>query len=91
MFLIERGRWGHRRLDVIERKCTLCGVIESEYHCLIECPRYKDARIGCVPEYLKRKPSMFAFVNFIKCENEIEFRKVGLLCLKVMKEHQKYV
>ena len=74
-----------------ERKCTLCGVIEDEFHCLIECPRYMNARKGCVPERLKKRPSMFEFVNFIKCQNELEYRKLGLLCLRVMKEHKAYV
>ena len=91
LFLIERGRWGNRRLTLPERKCTLCGVIEDEFHCLIECPRYMNARRGCVPDRLKRRASMFDFVNFIKCQNVLEFKKLGLLCLKVMKEHKRYV
>ena len=83
--------WGNRRLTLPGRKCTLCCVIEDEFHCLIECPRYMNGRRGCVPDRLKRRASMFEFVNFIKCQNVLEFKKLGLLCLNVIKEHKKYV
>ena len=38
---IEAGKWVRvNRAPVNERKCTLCNVIEDEYHFVIECQRY---------------------------------------------------
>jgi len=91
LFNIERGRWGHRKLPIENRICSHCNVIEDEYHCLIVCPRYVNERKGCVPEYLLIRPSMFAFIKYLKSECETEYRKLGLLCMRVMKEHRVYI
>ncbi len=62
LFNIERGRWGVNKLDVKERICTYCNVIEDEYHCLIKCPCYQKERDGLLAKILRRKPSMYKFV-----------------------------
>ena len=43
-FFIERGRW--MKIAEIERVCQICGVIEGEFHCLVECPRFNNERRG---------------------------------------------
>ena len=48
-FSIETGRWGREKVEPAERKCTLCGIIEDEYHCLVECPRHIQERKGICP------------------------------------------
>ena len=68
LFMIERGRWGNRRLNIENRLCSLCNVLEDEYHCLIECPRFVTERKGLLPMSLKTRPSMFGFINFIRCD-----------------------
>ena len=88
LFYIERGRWEKQKIEAIDRKCVFCNTIEDEYHCLIECPRFKDVRKKCLPIDLIRKPSMFHFVNFIQCLDKSSFNKVGLLCYKVMKDYK---
>ena len=88
LFNIERGRWGKPKIDAIDRKCNLCNVIEDEYHCLIECPRFTIVRRNCLPANLKNKPSMFDFVNFMKCLDENMYNKLGLLCFKIMKDYK---
>ena len=88
LFLIERGRWGRNRLEYKDRVCTLCKTIEDEFHCLIECPRYIKERKGCLPEILRKRPSMYEFIKYLKCENENYFDKMGLLCFKIMKKHR---
>ena len=90
-FSIETGRWGREKVEPAERKCTLCGIIEDEYHCLVECPRYAQERKGCLPERLRRRGSMFEFIKFCKSETDIDCRKFGSLCYKVMKKHQVYI
>ena len=61
--------------------------IEDEYHVLIECPRYREKRKGCLSHALKTKPSMFEFVKYIKCVNEADCNKIGRLCSRVQTEY----
>ena len=88
LFYIERGRWSRPIVAAIDRTCTLCNTIEDEYHCLIECPRFINERKGCLPLVLKNRPSMFSFINFLKCSDKMMLNKLGLLCFKVMKEYK---
>ena len=88
-FLIERGRWAKNRIEVKDRKCTFCDVVEDEYHCLVECPRFRNERKGCLPDNLLNKPSMYAFVNYFKCVDIKKCEKLGLLCFKVLKSYEK--
>ena len=91
LFFIEKGRWGARRIELSERKCSTCDVIEDEYHCLVECPRYVNERDNCLPEGLRKKPSMFEFVKFLKAQSELVQSKLGRLCLKVQLEHRRFL
>ena len=48
---IEAGRWVRvNRVPANERKCTLCNVIENEYHFVIECQRYTELRKKYIPK-----------------------------------------
>ena len=91
MFLIERGRWGKKRIDIEMRKCTVCNVLEDEFHVLIECPKYKNQRRNCLPDNLKVKPSMFAFINYIKSEDMVVQKQLALLCYRIQKEYRKNI
>ena len=88
LFNIERGRWGKPKIDAVDRKCNHCNVIEDEYHCLIECTRFTHVRRNCLPSNLIIKPSMFDFVDFMRCLDEKMLNKVGLLCFKIMKDYK---
>ena len=88
LFLIERGRWGRNRLQREERKCVVCGTIEDEFHVLVECGRFSNERKGCLTAELKRRRSMFEFVNFFKNKNETIQRKLALLCLRTQKKYK---
>ena len=74
-----------------DRICSLCNVIEDEYHCLIECPRYVNEREMHLPKVLKKNPSMFKFINVLKSDDPKLYGQVGILCFKIMKEHRKFV
>ena len=87
VFMIERARWNVRKPDVSERKCITCNVIEDEYHCLLECPKFVNERRGCVPERLIKRPSMIEFIQFLNTMNLREQKMLGLLCFKVQKEY----
>ena len=41
---IEAGRWAQpNRIPINDRKCTVCNVLENEYHFVIECSLYKNS------------------------------------------------
>ena len=88
LFFIERGRWNKPKINAEDRKCALCNTIEDEYHCLIECPKFVNERNNCLPEILRKRPSMYEFVNFLQCSHPIMYYKLGLLCFKVMKMYK---
>ena len=88
-FFIERGRWLNVQRN--ERVCQVCGAIEDEFHCLIECPRFNNERRGVVPSVLKERPSMYEFVKFMKSESTDELRRLGLLCQRVLIEYRNEV
>ena len=41
---LETGRYGQNRLPVDQRLCESCGVVEDEYHVLMDCEMYRDIR-----------------------------------------------
>ena len=88
LFFIERGRWGRGNIDAVDRKCIQCNIIEDEFHCLIECPRFAMQRKGCIPDNLRKRPSVHEFLRFIKCNDSAMYNKVGLLCYRTMKEYR---
>ena len=88
LFNIERGRW--RKLQLTDRICDLCHIVEDEYHVMIECPRYKKIREKYLPDELINKPSML-FINYMKCENKFTYTNVGRFCGMLLKEHKSYI
>ena len=71
---IERGRGG-RKIDIQERVCVFCNVIEDEFHCFVECPCFADIRKGLLPLTLKKSPSMYNFIDYFRCDREEIFIK----------------
>ena len=61
IFYIERGRWGPNVININERKCNICNVIENEFHCLIECPKFNNERRGLLTNELILNLSFFQF------------------------------
>ncbi len=78
---IERGRWVNVQKN--ERLCQVCGVIEDEFHCLIECPRFNNERRGLLPSGLNERPHMYEFVKLLKSESAADLRRLGILCQRV--------
>ena len=63
---VERGRWNKPKLiPRNERLCEVCGVIEDEYHCLIDCPRYVNERRGRLTKALINRPCMNELAIFL--------------------------
>lgn len=75
---IEAGRWARpNSIPVCERKCSLCKVLEDEYHFVLECSRYLDLRKKYIAEYYWKRPSMYKFMELINSSNKICIRNTG--------------
>ena len=91
LFLVERGRWGMNRIERRDRLCPICRCVEDEFHCLIECPRFNNERLGLVPDYIEKNKNIDNFINFLSTEDISEQRRLGILCLKIQKEYRETV
>ena len=58
-----------------------CNVLEDEYHFVIECSLYKELRDKYIPKYYWVRPSMYKFVQLMKCDKEKVIRKFGTYIL----------
>ena len=89
---IERGRWNKpRKIPREERLCGLCGVVESEYHCIVVCPRFVNERRNRLPIALQERPCMDHLINLFNSKNEHELRNLGILCLSILIEYRNFV
>ena len=75
IFLIERGRWGSNRIELNERRCNICNVIEDEFHCIVVCPRFNNERKGLLSNELMNKPSKSNFLRYLKTQSQLEQKK----------------
>ena len=91
LFLVERGRWGGNRIERRDRLCPICTCIEDEFHCLLECPRFNNERLGLLSDYIRKDKTIQNFVKFLSTEDLSEQRRLGILCLKVQKEYRETV
>lgn len=63
---IESGRWTRqisKSLD--DRKCSLCNVLEDEFHFVLECNMFAE-----FSRYNWNSPSMHNFITLINNDNE---------------------
>jgi hypothetical protein len=82
---IETGRWSRHRVDINNRLCRQCNVLEDEYHFVICCSKYNFLRKRLIPQYYVIKPSMFKFIELLKCQNEHVIFNLGLYIYKAFK------
>ena len=68
---VETGRYGRNRLERHERRCEVCHSldIEDEYHFVCICEKYKTLRKRYLPMHVVQRPSMFKFIELMKCKN----------------------
>ena len=89
-FMIERGRWVTPKLDINVRLCSSCQTLEDVYHCLIDCPRFKNQRKS-LPSIFTEKPSMSKLVSLFKTENIAHLKKLALVCQRIMNCYDNYM
>ena len=56
---VESGRWHKPQpIPFNERKCTLCNVLEDEFHVVCKCPNYVQLRNNYITLYVRTHCSM---------------------------------
>ena len=88
-YLAERSRWLKPKLPYIDRKCTLCNIldIQDEYHVTLCCVYFKELRRKYIKPYYYKKPSMNKFVELMKTRNKREIHRIKLLAKFAFKKY----
>ena len=75
---IEAGRWTRPRTLPDDRLCSLCGVIEDEFHFVLVCKKFDLLRHRYIPHYYWTYPSMFKFIDLISNDKSSVVRQLAL-------------
>ena len=76
---------GKNSLHVSARKCSLCGVLEDEFHCPIVCPRFSNEREWFINKAFSTEPNYFDFINLFNHRKDNAHFNLALLCYKILK------
>lgn len=80
---VESGRWHKpQSIPFNDRKCSVCHILEDEYHLLLECSIYKDIRIKYINKYFWNRPNMFKLKELFTCRNDETIRKLSVFIYK---------
>ena len=84
---VESGRW-HKPLPIpfIERKCTICNVLQDEFHIVIECNLFKDLRNRYISRYVWLHPNYFKFTQLLATHNEAAIKKLSIFVFKAFEK-----
>ena len=71
---IEIYSWQITYKERNKRVCTMCnsGDVGDEFHYLLLCPMFQEARVKFIAKYFYKKPSVFKFLQLINSENRSE-------------------
>ena len=74
---IETGRYVGTNRN--ERNCIFCdlGVIEDEFHFILQCSRYTDLRKKYIKKYYWSRPSTFKLIELLSGENTKQLCNLG--------------
>ena len=78
-FPIEIYSWSITFKDRMKRLCTLCqtGEVGDEYHYVLICPVFLEARKELIQKHYYSRPSVFKFLELINSENKIILVKLA--------------
>jgi exonuclease III len=75
---IETGRWTKPNSTPInERICYACGILEDEFHFILECNVYAELRQRFIPSYYWRRPNMQKLLELLNTDKEKLTRKLA--------------
>ena len=89
---IESGRWTRPiRTPIADRKCSLCNVIEDEFHFILECNMFVELRKKFNAKYYWNRPNMIKFIALINNNNESCIRKLSTFIFQAFKRRSELV
>jgi hypothetical protein len=53
-----------------ERTCYACGILEDEFHFILECNVYAELRQRLIPSYYLRHPNMQKLLELLNTDKE---------------------
>ena len=76
---IEIYSWQITYKERNKRVCTMCnsGDIGDEFHYLLICPMFHEARVKFIAKYFYKKPSVFKFLQLINTEVRSELTNLS--------------
>ena len=77
---VETGRWDRPVTPTQLRLCSICNVVDDEFHFLLECMKFTAHRKKLIRSYYWRRPSMYKCVELFRTNNK-----------KVLRNFAKYV
>ena len=89
---IETGRYGVNRVPVEERLCEICNSVEDEFHVLMKCPLYRDARdicfnsISAVSEVFADLPQESQFIELMS--NPLHYKIISKFMYTILNQRR---
>lgn len=76
---VETGRWAKpNKVPYENRKCKVCGVLEDEFHFVLECPLYIELRVKYISKYYYKHPSMLKFIELLKSDSKKDIKRLSM-------------
>ena len=86
---VETGRWTKpNRTPLDDRVCLICGVLEDEFHFMLECSLYNDERKKYIKRYYWQRPNMPKFIQLMSSENASVIKNIAIFIEKAFKIRQ---
>ena len=82
----ETGRWRRPPVPFDERICSLCDVLEDEYHFVLICGKFTTLRRKYIQKYYYTRPSMEKFVSLLNSKKKRQIHNLGIFLYKAFKE-----
>ena len=73
------------------RLCSTCQKLEDEFHFVLECVRYENLRIQYIPNFYRRRPSMFKLIELFSSTVKEVQRNLALFVFKAFKVRDEYI
>ena len=80
---IETGR--HKNVPREDRICPFCYTLGDEYHFLLECKHFDEAREKYINQKYYLKPSMYKFCKIMNSKEISEIRNLAIFVNIIMK------
>ena len=86
---VETGRWTKPvKTPLNERICFICGVLEDEFHFILECPLYSDLRQNYIQRYYWQRANMPKLIQLMTAESVRVIKNLAMFIEKAFKKRE---